>query len=120
MFIFWVTSQFFLVRKVSKEQHQANAAVEYMDGAPAPGSTVWSEPSDPNDTPSQSDTSVKSSASLSEIEKIAAQPCSKGTSNEYLTLMIQFGMFSKTDSVNRSVNCSAQHIPSSTRENSQY
>ena len=92
-YIFWVTSQFFLVRKVSKEQHQANAAVEYMDGAPAPGSTVLSEPSDPNDTPSQSDTSVKSSASLSEIEKIAAQPCSKGTSNEYLTLMIQFGMY---------------------------
>ena len=91
-YIFWTISQLFLIRKVTKEQDQANAAGDFGNGAPATGPTVISGLGPPNAAPVRpATTSPRSSASLSEIEKIAAQPRFNGTSNEYLTLMIQFG-----------------------------
>lgn len=89
-YIFWTISQLFLIRRVTKEQDQANAAGDFGDRASAPGPTDVSGLGSPNAGPSQP-TGPRSSASLSEIEKIAAQPRFNGTSNEYLTLMIQFG-----------------------------
>ena len=87
-----MSSQFFLVWKATKEQDKANAAAEETNnGAMQPQLTISSGPAEPQAIHSQPEHGVKPPAALSEIERIAAQPRFKGTSNEYLTLMIQFG-----------------------------
>jgi len=89
--LLWMISQLFLLRTIIKDQVEANKNAEHDDVAAASDPAALGESTDTNATSSGNENDTQSSTHLSEIEKIAAQPRFKGTNDEYLTLMIQFG-----------------------------